>query len=53
MTIREQVSELGKDLLTLAALQADIEERVRVTKTKLEKYIKDVDDTLHEMDNEH
>lgn len=52
MTIREQVQQLGKELLTLAGLQADLEERVGVCKNKLEKLQKDVDDTLDTMDNE-
>ena len=44
MTVREQIQQLGKELLTLAGLQADMEERVRVTKEKLEKMTKDLDE---------
>lgn len=53
MSIREQVQQLGKELLTLAGLQADLEERVRVCTEKLGKLQKDVDDTLDLMQNEH
>jgi len=53
MNIREQVQQLGKELLTLAGLQADIEERVSVCKEKLEKMKRELDNTLAILDNEH
>ena len=53
MTIREQLQNLGKELLTLAGLQSDIEERICGTKKKLDNLILEVDDALDERDNEH
>ena len=53
MTIKEQLQNLGKELLTLAGLQSDIEERICGTKKKLDNLIKEVDDALDECQNEH
>lgn len=53
MTIKEKLQALGKELLTLAGLQADIEGRVAASKEKLERLIAQNDEALDEMENEH
>ena len=53
MTIREQLQQLGKELLTLAGLQSDIEERVNHCQEKLKALIKESDDALDSIEEEH
>ena len=49
MNVRERIQQLGKELLTLAGLQNDIEERVVSTKKELEK----LQDEIEVVENEH
>ena len=37
MNVRERIEQLGKELLTLAGLQSDVEKRVAVTKKEIEE----------------
>ena len=48
MNIRERIQEVGKELLTLAALQNDLDERVAVTKKKLEQLQDEIEIVINE-----
>ena len=48
MNVRERIQQLGKELLTLAGLQNEIEERVSVTKKKLEQLQDEIEIVVNE-----
>ena len=48
MNVRERIQQFGKELLTLAGLQNEIEERVSVTKKKLEQLQDEIEIVVNE-----
>jgi len=52
MTHQEQIEFIGKELLTLAGLQADIEQRVKGSKRKIESLQKSLDSEMDILQSE-
>jgi len=54
MNIRKQLQELGKELLTLAALQSELEGRVKASQRRISKLMEAYEATIQEAyENEH
>jgi len=53
MNIREQVEELGKQLIVLAGLHSDLESRLNAIGAALAELLRQQAETMDEMENEH
>ena len=52
MTHQEQIAFIGKELLTLAGLQSDLEQRVTGSKRKIESLQKELDNAMDIVNSE-